>query len=202
MQNRLSYLALGDSYTIGEAVDEAERWPIQLVNELSKVGFDTIEQRIIACTGWTTDDLLSAICQALPNKSYDLVSINIGVNNQYRGYPINQYEKELRKILELAISFTIKENKGVIVISIPDYGVTPFGQQHAPKQITEEIDRYNRITEDICDNNKIAFVNITDISRKAKDNPTLIASDGLHPSGKMYSQWVEKILPKIRLLIG
>jgi len=201
MQKQLSYLALGDSYTIGEAVEESQRWPVQLANELSQIGFDIKERRIIAHTGWTTDDLLGAIQQAMPNGEYDLVSLNIGVNNQYRRYPINQFEEEFGKLVDLAIGFSKNENDGVIVVAIPDYSVTPFGQRHTPKQIAIELDHYNRLAVQICDDKKVEFVNIVDISRKAKYDITLLSNDGLHPSGKMYSLWVERILPKIKFQI-
>jgi len=201
MQKQLSYLALGDSYTIGEAVEESQRWPVQLANELSQISFDIKERRIIANTGWTTDDLLGAIQQAMPNGEYDLVSLNIGVNNQYRGYPINQFEEEFGQLVDLAIGFSKNENDGVIVVAIPDYSVTPFGQRHAPKQIAIELDHYNRMAAQICDDKKVEFVNIVDISRKAKYDITLLSNDGLHPSGKMYSLWVERILPKIKFQI-
>jgi lysophospholipase L1-like esterase len=189
----LTYLALGDSYTIGESVMEARRWPIQLAQALRN-SVPVKPPRIIAKTGWTTDELKSAINEAQIDHKFEAVSLLIGVNNQYRGYPIEQYRKEFEELLIMAISFC-KAKEHVFVLSIPDYGVTPFGQSRDPAKIANEIDEYNSIAKSICEANEISFFDITPISRLASEQPDLIADDGLHPSGKMYAEWVKLVTP-------
>lgn len=186
-QGGVNYLALGDSYTIGESVAEAERWPNQLAQKL-KIPNPTI----IATTGWRTDDLNGAIQSANLKNEYDLVSLLIGVNNQYQGKSAAQYEIEFEDLLKTAIQLAKGKSKNVFVVSIPDYGYTPFGK---PKQeiITPRIDEFNQINKRIADKYQITYFNITGISRKGLDDPTLVAADGLHPSGKMYAQWVAVI---------
>ncbi|OEK01401.1 lysophospholipase [Roseivirga sp. 4D4] len=185
-----TYLALGDSYTIGESVDISERWPVQLVKTLNDQGTEMAEPKIIATTGWRTDDLQKGIREdkgLLEN--YDLVSLLIGVNNQYQGKAIAQYKKEFEELINTAIKFAGNNPKKVFVVSIPDYGKTPFGAKKE-KQIAKELDEYNRIAKHIALSYGIPFFNITPISREAKERPELIAKDKLHPSGKMYSEWV------------
>ncbi len=193
----ISFLALGDSNTIGESVSKSERWPVQLVDSIRKKGIAIQKPHIIAKTGWTTDELLHAINKADPPSSYDLVSLLIGVNNQYRGYKMSKFRKEFKRLLEKAISFANGQTDRVFVISIPDYGVTPFGEQKNPQEIARQLNRYNKISRKIAEGHNISFINITPISRRAKSDTTLIADDGLHPSGKMYRKWVSKILPAI-----
>lgn len=186
-QTGTKFLALGDSYTIGESVSEEERWPNQLADKLK------IERpRIIATTGWRTDDLKGAINSANLKDDYDLVSLLIGVNNQYQGKSSAQYEIEFEDLLKTAIQLAKGKSKNVFVVSIPDYGFTPFGK---PKQetITVQLDEFNIINKRISEKYKIKYFNITGISRKGLEDPTLVAADGLHPSGKMYTQWVEVI---------
>jgi lysophospholipase L1-like esterase len=186
-QTGTKFLALGDSYTIGESVSEEERWPNQLADKLK------IERpRIIATTGWRTDDLKGAINSANLKDDYDLVSLLIGVNNQYQGKSSAQYEIEFEDLLKTAIQLAKGKSKNVFVVSIPDYGFTPFGK---PKQetITVQLDEFNIINKRIAEKYKIKYFNITGISRKGLEDPTLVAADGLHPSGKMYTQWVEVI---------
>jgi len=187
---QMTYLALGDSYTIGESVEISERWPVQLVKMLNDQGIKMAEPKIIATTGWRTDDLQKGIAEdteLLPN--YDLVSLLIGVNNQYQGKPIAQYKKEFEELINTAIIFAGNNPKKVFVVSIPDYGKTPFGAAKE-KQIAKELNEYNRIAKHIALSYGIPFFNITPISREAKERPELIAKDKLHPSGKMYSEWV------------
>ena len=189
-----NYLALGDSYTIGESVDAELRWPVQLADILSK--FDVnLEVEIIARTGWRTDDLLKAINDEGLNGKYNLVSLLIGVNNQYQGRPISQYVEEFEILLKKGIELA-KENdpKRVLVLSIPDYGYTPFGENHQ-ETISGELDEYNRINKEISESHGVHYVDITPISR-GKD-ADLVAGDGLHPSGYQYSLWVQEIM-KIR----
>lgn len=194
-----AYLALGDSYTIGESVSEADRWPVQLVASLKNAGISFAEPRIIARTGWTTNELMSAIDAADLNQTFDLVSLLIGVNNQYRGYKIDQQEREFEILLHKAIAFAGGDRSKVFVVSIPDYGVTPFGKNGNPEKIATEIDQYNAINKKIADLYQIQYFDITPISRLALGNPDLIARDGLHPSGLMYQEWVKLIFPWVKM---
>lgn len=196
IMNEKKYLALGDSYTIGESVKESERYPIQLKDKLKEVGINLNEVNIIAKTGWTTDELNAAIDMQNPNSDYDLVTLLIGVNNQYRGRDTANYRDEFAALLERAIGFTSsKEN--VIVISIPDWGVTPFAKEKGKvqQQVTTEIDIFNKINLEETLKRNIEYLDVTDISREALNDLSLLAEDGLHPSGKMYSLWVNRIYP-------
>jgi lysophospholipase L1-like esterase len=186
-QSERKFLALGDSYTIGESVAEAERWPNQLAVKLKLE-----EPRIIATTGWRTDQLKASIDAAKLQPEYDLVSLLIGVNNQYQGKPIEIYEQEFEELLQTSIKLAKGKKKNVLVVSIPDYGYTPFGKAKQEK-ISRELDQYNAINKRITEKYHIMYFNITDISRKGFDDPELVANDGLHPSGKMYTEWVELI---------
>lgn len=196
-----TYLALGDSYTIGEGVAEAERYPVILTKKLQNAGFNFSSPKIIATTGWTTDDLLKAIENENLNKNYDLVSLLIGVNNQYRGYDVSLYEREFRQLLQKAIELAGKNPQRVFVVSIPDYGVTPFAQSRDPQKISEEIDLYNKINEEISKEAGVSYINITPVSRNAASDNTLLAEDQLHPSGKMYREWTELIFPVVQNML-
>lgn len=189
----IKFLALGDSYTIGESVTESERWPVQLINELMKQGYDTEYPKIIATTGWRTDDLKRAIHDTHPAEDFTLVSLLIGVNNQYQGKSVNNYEAEFEELLKIGIEHAGGDKSKVFVVSIPDYGFTPFGKANQVS-ITKALDKFNAVNKSITEKYGIKYFNITDISRKAFQDPELVATDGLHPSGKMYSQWVELIL--------
>jgi lysophospholipase L1-like esterase len=191
----LSYLALGDSYTIGESVKESERWPVQLAKALTKKGFNVSPPEIIATTGWRTDNLKDAIIKAELKPDYDLVSLLIGVNNQYQGKPAAQYADEFEELLKMAIQLGKGKSANVFVVSIPDYGYTPFGSSKR-ETISKQIDEFNAINQRIAEEYKVAYYNITDISREGLTDPSLVADDGLHPSGKMYTQWVDRILEK------
>lgn len=195
------YLALGDSYTIGESVKESERWPNQLADSLNKQGANILKPKIIAKTGWTTDELMNAINDSILPNDYDLVSLLIGVNNQYRGYPLSNYKTELNGLLDKAIEFAGDDPSKVFVVSIPDWGVTPFAKSRNSIQIAEEIDMFNSVCREACETKNIIFIDITDISRKVNLDSGLIAEDGLHPSAKMYAKWVEKIIPRILTMI-
>jgi len=186
-QQHTKFLALGDSYTIGESVAEPERWPNQLAAKL-KIPQPTI----IATTGWRTDNLKDAIEAASLKPEYDLVSLLIGVNNQYQGKPIEVYEREFEELLQTAIKLAKGKKKNVFVVSIPDYGFTPFGKAKQEK-ISTELDQYNAINKSIAAKYNIQYFDITPISRKGFEDTELVAADGLHPSGKMYAQWVELI---------
>lgn len=186
-KKEVNYLALGDSYTIGESVSEQDRWPNQLADQLK-----IPRPKIIATTGWRTDDLANAIKAAELKDEYDMVSLLIGVNNQYQGKSAQQYEIEFEELLKTSIKLAKGKVKNVFVVSIPDYGFTPYGK---PKQesITKQIDEFNSINKRITKKYKITYIDITEISRKGLEDPTLVAEDGLHPSGRMYSLWVELI---------
>lgn len=192
-----SYLALGDSYTIGESVPESERWPVQLVARLNENDYKVAPPKIIAKTGWTTGNLLNAMRSELNyTRKFDLVSILIGVNNQYQGKSIEAYEEELREIFKLALNHSKRREKGVFALSIPDYGVTPFGQANA-ETIGQEIDEFNSVFKKVAAEFNVDFYNITPISREAERDADLIAEDGLHPSGLMYRYWVDEIIDEI-----
>ncbi|HYC60302.1 MAG TPA: SGNH/GDSL hydrolase family protein [Thermoanaerobaculia bacterium] len=191
MPEQTRYLALGDSYTIGESVPESERFPVQLARDLA-LGAPTI----IAKTGWTTDELNAAIDAANPQGPYDLVTLLIGVNNQYRGRDAEQYRGEFAALLQRAIGFAAGDAKKVIVVSIPDWGVTPFAEGRDRAKIASEIDRYNAINREEASRAGAQYVDITPISRGT--DIALVAGDGLHPSGKQYSEWVKLISPIAR----
>lgn len=195
------YLALGDSYTIGEAVPADERWPHILQGRLVGDGLKVEMPKIIATTGWTTDELQAAIDKENPAKNYDLVSLLIGVNNQYRGYPIGQYKTEFESLLKQAIAFAQNRAERTFVVSIPDYGVTPFAAEKDPPKIARELDEYNAIAQEICKKYQVAFVDITPGSRRASEDPALVAEDGLHPSGKMYKEWVDAAYPVVKSML-
>ncbi len=197
-QGPLKYLALGDSYTIGESVTESERWPVQLAKALTEKGTPIEKPKIIAVTGWRTDNLNNGINIAKLKNEYDLVSLLIGVNNQYQGKSAEEYAVEYEELLKKAIELAGDDKDRVFVVSIPDYGYTPFGQAKQEK-ITKELDEFNAINNRITKGYGVAYFNITDISRKGLDDPELVASDGLHPSGKQYTLWVARILEGLKL---
>jgi lysophospholipase L1-like esterase len=200
----LRYLALGDSYTIGEGVAEDSRWPVQLVRALRSEGVALDDPDIIATTGWTTDELATAIDAAQPTDDYDLVSLLIGVNNQYRGRSVDEYRHEFSALLERAIGFAGGRSDRVLVLGIPDWGVTRFG--HASGRdlavIADELDAYNDAARDICALRGVAFVDITPVSRDRGAAPDMLADDGLHPSAAMYARWTQLALPVARRLLA
>jgi lysophospholipase L1-like esterase len=195
------YLALGDSYTIGEAVQVNERYPAQLQQKLVGLGINLESPDIIARTGWTTDELMEAIRQASPASNYHLVTLLIGVNNQYRGRDTAEYRKQFRELLDMAVGFAGRETSKVIVVSIPDYAITPFGQSFDPAKISREINWYNKINQQETLRKEVKYVNITPISREGLAHPELVARDGLHPSGEMYRRWVELLLPVAKKIL-
>ncbi len=188
------YLALGDSYTIGESVDVAERFPNQLAALLANEGLPA-DVTIIARTGWTTDELWQGIQSNTVEPPYDLVSLLIGVNNQYRGYDIHEYREGFKFLLGKAIEYAGGDVNRVIVFSIPDWGVTPFAAGRDANQIANEIDMFNQVNFEETQKAGAHYVDVTPVSRQAVDDGTLIASDGLHPSGSMYAQWAGLALP-------
>lgn len=195
VNRQLNYLALGDSYTIGQSVCETCRFPEQLKSGLQNAyPNDTFSLQIIATTGWTTTNLISAINTQNPDSNYDLVTLLIGVNNQYQHKPFSLYEQEFPQLVTKAISLAKGDKSSVIVISIPDYAYTLYGQGSAI--VSAEIEQYNTFAKNYCVQNNIEFVNITDITQQGLVNPSLVSSDGLHPSELAYSKFVERILPK------
>ncbi|SHJ09403.1 Lysophospholipase L1 [Mesonia phycicola] len=198
---QLSYLALGDSYTIGESVAENKRWPVQLTQKLKNSGYMMQSPKIIAKTGWRTDELLTAINEQVGQEKYDLVSVLIGVNNQYQGQDLEQFQKDLEVILQQAIQKSKKGAKGVFVVSIPDYSVTPFAQNSNVDEIAHEIMIYNERCMITSADYGVKYFYITDISEEAKTNLELVAKDGLHPSAKMYLRWVERIFPSVKQML-
>jgi lysophospholipase L1-like esterase len=191
----VTYLALGDSYTIGEGVAENERYPLLLADSLDKTGFSLSRVQVIARTGWTTDELNAAMNEADLDASYDLVTLLIGVNNQYRGRTPQDYQPEFAALLQRAVSLANGDPKRVVVLSIPDWGVTPFAQNRNRDQIASEIDAYNQINRQISIDAGVQWLDVTAVSRLAASQPDLLAPDGLHPSGKMYRQWMDDLFP-------
>ncbi len=194
-----TYLALGDSYTIGEQVKQEESFPFQLQNALKTNQLNVKTPKIIATTGWTTDELQNAIKQANLTGKYDFVTLLIGVNNQYRGYSIETYKKEFSELLQQAITFANGDKRRVFVVSIPDWGVTPFAKNgpRSAQTIAEEINNFNAANQEITLAAGVSYTDITAASRNAANDLSLVAADGLHPSGKMYGEWTAALLPKV-----
>ncbi|MDN3203485.1 SGNH/GDSL hydrolase family protein [Algoriphagus sp. C2-7] len=198
-ERKLTYLALGDSYTIGESVEEDQRYPNQLMPLLEQPdAWDN--PRIIAKTGWTVDELDAGINEAEDlSESYDLVTLLIGVNNQYRGRPVEDYAVDFEKMLLRAIGFAGDLPNHVVVLSIPDWGVTPFATSRGTdkEKNAAEIDEYNQKKKEICDKYGVAYIDITEEYRVKGALPEGVASDGLHPSGAIYADWAEKLSKKV-----
>lgn len=190
-------LSLGDSYTVGEGVCAACSFPEQLRTQLQKRedSIDLVSLDIVATTGWTTADLLQGIERSNLDPTYDLVTLLIGVNNQFQGIPISVYEEEFPTLLQKAIFFAGNQKNKVIVLSIPDYAYTPF--LNGDRTTSQEIESYNRFAEDYCNKQNVKFLHVTDITQKGLENPSLVAGDGLHPSEKAYQKFVERLLPLV-----
>ncbi len=195
-KEKVRFLALGDSYTIGQSVAVSERWPVQLIDSLREKGISCYDPQIIATTGWRTDNLKAAIESTNFSGSYNLVSLLIGVNNYYQGKSVASYSPEFTELLDIAIDLAGGDKSHVFVVSIPDYGYTPFGQGNQ-STISQGIDSYNAANKFLTGTKGVTYINITGISREGLARPELVASDGLHPSGKMYTEWVELILDKL-----
>lgn len=192
----LRFLALGDSYTIGEAVDEAERWPVQLAGLLRTQGVEIEEPLIIARTGWTTDELSAGIDATNPSGPFDLVSLLIGVNNQYRGREVDEYRREFAALLDRAIALAGGRAGRVLVLSIPDWGVTGFAKGLDRAKIAREIDAFNAVNAAEAQRAGARYVDVTPVSRRAATESGWVASDNLHPSGRMYAEWAQLALPQ------
>jgi lysophospholipase L1-like esterase len=188
-----TYLALGDSYTIGEQVPSQENFPNQVTHLLNLHNHAFQSPDIIAKTGWTTDELQAGIDNAAPLGNYDFVSLLIGVNNQYRGWPAYKYAMEFESLLKQAIAFAGNEPSRVIVLSIPDWGITPFAKGRDREQISKEIDQFNAINKEIALRYNVHYIDVTPGTRKAAGDASLLASDGLHPSGREYSIWAQQV---------
>jgi len=198
----LNYLALGDSYTIGESVAEDKRWPVQLAERLRENEVEINNPKIIATTGWRTDQLKAAIeSDSELLDEYDLVSLLIGVNNQYQGRSVESFAPEFEELLQKAIELAGGDKDKVFVVSIPDYGKTPFGASKAD-QIARELDEYNAVSLEICSKYSVKYFNITPISRQDDPDGELVAGDNLHPSGKQYSLWVESFYSKVLNMVN
>ena len=200
MADALTFLALGDSYTIGEGVEPEGRWPVQLAAALRAEGVGIDDPRIVATTGWTTGELAAALDAEEPLGVYDLVSLLIGVNNQYRGLSPDDYVDEFSRLLERAVGYASGRADRVFALSIPDWGVTPFlaesGRDGAV--VAREIDLFNGIAQRLCDDRGIAFVDITPVSRARGAEAVMLVNDQLHPSAAMYAEWMRLALPTAR----
>ncbi|APP81825.1 SGNH/GDSL hydrolase family protein [Xanthomonas hortorum] len=196
----LRYLALGDSYTIGEGVASAQRWPVQLVEGLRAYGWNVAPPQIIATTGWTTDELQAGIDTAAPQGPFELVSLLIGVNNQYRGRSLDEYRSQFDALLQRAIGFAGGRASHVFVLSIPGWGLTPFAHAQGADAalIAAQIDAFNSVASDLCAKRAVRFVDITATSRDGDDAADMLVDDGLHPSGAMYARWTALALPAAR----
>lgn len=202
-QAMVRYLALGDSYTIGEAVAEEQRWPLQLAAALRGAGVACDEPQIIAKTGWTTDELTAGIDSSRPRGSFDLVTLLIGVNNQYRGRAVDEYGEQLEVLIRASIEFAGGESGRVIMVSIPDYGLTPFiaKSDRDPEQIALELDAFNGRARELAAKFGVGWVDITPVSRQRGAEPEMVANDGLHPSGAMYALWMQAVLPQAKKVL-
>lgn len=195
LPDSFTYLALGDSYTIGQGVSIQDRYPVQLRDSIVKSGITSDTLIIIARTGWTTDELSAGIDNSDIEPPYDLVTLLIGVNNQYRRRTLENYREEFVELLNRAIGFAGNDRGRVVVLSIPDWGVTPFASGRDREKIAQEIDAFNNINRQESENAGVAWLDVTAISRLAADRPELLAPDGLHPSGIMYGMWADELYP-------
>ena len=194
-------LALGDSYTIGEGVRSEERWAVRLAAQLRARGLRVIDPTIVARTGWTTDELARGIDDARVTGVYDVVTLLIGVNDHYRGRRADEYAGQFRELLARAVRFAGGVASCVVVVSIPDWGVTPFAANRDRARIAAEIDQYNAINKREAARAGAHYVDVTPTSRRAASDASLLAGDGLHPSGRMYEDWVRLIAPVVETIL-
>lgn len=199
--NMKTYLALGDSYTIGEGVPAVDQWGMQLADLLRQEGVAVSNPVTIARTGWTTSELASAIAAADPAPTFDMVTLLIGVNNQYRGQPLASYRTEFYGLLDTSIRLAKGNPNHVLVLSIPDWGATPFGEGRDRQQITAEIEAFNTAAKELAQIAGVTFIDITPLTRKAADDVTYVASDGLHYAGKMHREWALLALPEAKKIL-
>jgi lysophospholipase L1-like esterase len=201
MEKLLTYLALGDSYTIGETVPLHESFPYQLVAALRRKERKIAAPEIVAKTGWTTDELELAIRNHVLLEKYDMVSLLVGVNNQYRSRPIIEFKQQVEDLIRKAILFAGDKKDNVIVLSIPDYSLTPFATEMDREKIAHEIDLFNNVIKALTIQYKTRYVDITEGMRMAEERTGLIGTDGLHPSPSEYANWVNQILPEAESLL-
>lgn len=194
---KITYLALGDSYTIGESVAATDRFPAQLVKMLQRENINVQSPDIVAVTGWTTANLLNALQNEQLNHNYTFVTLLIGVNNQYQGRSLDEYRTQFSRLLDSAVHFAGNKKNHVFVLSIPDYSVTPFASGSDQQQIAAEIDEFNAANKLIADNYGVQYLDITGISREARTDPGLVATDGLHPSAEQYMRWDQLLAPMV-----
>lgn len=201
MEGHFNYLALGDSYTIGEGVDPQDRWPVKLSEFITTYGLKVHTTKIIAKTGWTTAELIKGIFEDEINNRFDLVSLLIGVNNQYRGLDKEDFRIEFNELLDIGIGFAGGINTRMFVVSIPDWGVNPFARDKDRSSITREVDAFNRVAREESQKKGVLYIDITSISRLAANDSLYTANDGLHPSARMYAMWVDKISVQVLRLL-
>ncbi len=194
-----SFLALGDSYTVGQGISPQENWPSQLIESLRDGGWQVDAPRVVAGTGWTADELLAALDLERMSRSFDLVSLMIGVNNQYRGGSyLSRFVPDLESLLRSAIGYSGNRPQVVVVLSIPDWGQSPFAADHDRSTIATEIDQLNLQLSAACTRYRVNFVDVTEISRQAAEREGMFATDGLHPSAAQYRLWLPAIQEAVR----
>ena len=195
---KFSFLALGDSYTIGESVEPKDRWPVQLAAMMRATGVDLSDPQIIAVTGWTTGDLLAVMNRTKLADRYDLVMLLIGVNNQFQHRPLAEYRNQFSELLSRAIRLAGGNKNHVVVLSFSDWGVTTFGQQVENDDVSADVDRFNAANLELSKQADVKYVDITPISRQMADHPGALADDGLHPSAEQYTAWAKLALPAVQ----
>jgi lysophospholipase L1-like esterase len=195
------FLALGDSYTIGQSVAEADRFPVQTKKWLVDSGINILAPEIIAATGWPTTSLQNAIASQNPQGPYDVVSLLIGVNDQYQMHDTTGYRGRFLQLLNTSIQLAGNRNDHVFVLSIPDYSVTPFAQFSDTAFIRQQIDQFNSINKQVTAQRNCYYLDITPSTREAKNDPSLLAGDGLHPSGKEYKKWADRLGPMMKVVL-
>ena len=193
----MKLLCLGDSYTIGEGVPEDQNWPHQLQRALITQGQSVQKPVVIARTGWSGAELEKAVEEAALTETFDLVTLLIGVNDQYRGYTTDSFVPTYKRLLHRALQFADGKGDRVIAVSIPDWGVTPFAKDRDREQVSRDIDAFNHVEEQTCRNGQIKWIDITPLTRQLSSQPEMLVADKLHPSGLQYSKWVEKMRPFI-----
>lgn len=197
------FLALGDSYTIGEGVCARHRWPQQVVEALRGEGEHIDDPQIIAVTGWTTDELATGMRAVALTPPYDIVSLSIGVNNQFRGRDVEEYRTQLSELLQRAVHLAGDRPRQVMVVSIPDWGVTRFAREHGhdPAAVGASLDVFNAIAREETLHAGAHWADVTVLSRACGDEDGMLAEDGLHPSGEQYAMWTQRLLPLARTLL-
>lgn len=194
----MRFLALGDSYTIGEGVAEHERWPNQLVALLAQQDIHLTDVQIVAQTAWTADELADAIDQAKPRGPFDFVTLMVGVNDQYRSRPVTSFAPEFEQLLARAVAFAGRRPSRVVAVSIPDWGATPFAEGRDRARIAREIEAYNERSRELAARASVMWIDVTTATRAMQFDSSLVTADGLHPSGAMYARWAALLLPVVR----